>query len=262
MMPVGAAAQEGGSERIDPRQAREPPTRGLEGAADPRPQDAGAAENQPEKSTALPAGTPAADMPEETRAALRDANAAGDLQQELPGPLELPDDMALLEFWMPPDWLGRMVEIVLWGLVGIAAALAVFFLAREVPYWLSQRRKKQAGAPPMVQGVPATVDGRLADALAEADRLAAAGAYAEALHLLLLHSLDYLKRHLGGAYAPADTAREILRRARLPDAGRHSLGAIVGAAEIGHFGGRPVDGPTYAACRRHYETFAFGGVAA
>jgi hypothetical protein len=111
----------------------------------------------------------------------------------------------------------------------------------------------------MVQGSPAAVDSQLLDALGRADRLAAEGQFAEALHLLLLHSIDYLKRHLGGVYGPSSTAREILQRSRLPDTGRNSLGAIVDAAEVSYFGGRPVDGGIYAACRRHYQAFAFGG---
>ena len=46
---------------------------------------------------------------------------------------------------------------------------------------------------------------------------------------------------------------------RLPDVGRISLGAIVDAAEVSYFGGRPVDGGIYADCRRHYQAFAFSG---
>ena len=111
----------------------------------------------------------------------------------------------------------------------------------------------------MVQGSPLAADGQLLDALGHADRLAAEGQFAEALHLLLLHSIDYLKRHLGAVYGPSSTAREILQRSRLPDVGRNSLGAIVDATELSYFGGRPVDGGVYAACRRHYQAFALGG---
>ncbi|HEX6092172.1 MAG TPA: DUF4129 domain-containing protein, partial [Dongiaceae bacterium] len=144
-------------------------------------------------------------------------------------------------------------------LIGVGALLAVFYLGREVPAWLGRRRQLKAGVAPMVQGSPAAADSQLLDALGRADRLAAEGQFAEALHLLLLHSIDYLKRHLGGVYGPSSTAREILQRARLPDTGRSSLGAIVDAAEVSYFGGRPVDGGIYAACRRHYQAFAFGG---
>jgi Domain of unknown function (DUF4129) len=197
-------------------------------------------------------------LPPELREPLAKAYAPEDLQTVLPEDLKLePIDMPQL--WNPPEWLARIVEILFWLLIGVGVLLAVFYLGREVPAWLGRRRQLKTGATPMVQGSPFAADSQLLDALGRADRLAAEGQFAEALHLLLLHSIDYLKRHLGGVYGPSSTAREILQRARLPDGGRNSLGAIVDAAEVSYFGGRPVDGGVYAACRRHYQAFAFGG---
>lgn len=199
------------------------------------------------------------DLPLELREQLAKTYAQEDLQQALPA--EKPDEpIHLRRGWNPPDWVGQIVTIMFWLLIGVAVLLAVFYLGRELPAWLGRRRQMKAGATPMVEGVQVGVDSQLLDALGRADRLAAEGQFAEALHLLLLHSFDYLKRHLGGIYGPSSTAREILHRSRLPDAGRQSLGAIVDAAEVSHFGGRPVDGGIYAACRRHYQAFAFGGV--
>ncbi len=197
-------------------------------------------------------------LPPELREPLAKAYAPEDLQTMLPEDLKLePIDMPQL--WDPPEWLGRIVEIMFWLLIGVGVLLAVFYLGREIPAWLGRRRQLNAGATPMAQGSPLAADSQLLDALGRADQLAAEGQFAEALHLLLLHSIDYLKRHLGGVYGPSSTAREILQRAKLPDIGRNSLGAIVDAAEISYFGGRPVDGGAYAACRRHYQAFAFGG---
>jgi hypothetical protein len=197
-------------------------------------------------------------LPPELRQPLAKAYAPEDLQATLPEDLKR-EPIDLPQPWIPPDWLGRIVEIMFWLLIGVAALLALFYLGREVPAWLSRNRQLKAGATAMVQGSPLAADGQLLDALGRADRLAAEGEFAEALHLLLLHSIDYLKRHLGGVYGPSSTAREILQRSRLPDAGRNSLGAIVDATELSYFGGRPVDGGVYAACRRHYQAFAFGG---
>lgn len=199
------------------------------------------------------------DLPAEIREPLAKTYAPEDLQQALPAEQE--DELILpREGWNPPDWVGQIVTIMFWLLIGVAALMAIFYLGRELPAWLGRRRQLKAGAVPMVQGMPVAFDSQLLDALERADRLAAEGQFAEALHLLLLHSFDYLKRHLGGVYGPSSTAREILHRSRLPDAGRQSLGAIVDAAEISYFGGRSVDGGIYAACRRHYQAFAFGGV--
>ncbi len=197
-------------------------------------------------------------LPPELREPLAKAYAPEDLQTALPEDLKI-EPIDLPQGWNPPEWLARIVEIMFWLLIGVGVLLAVFYLGREVPAWLGRRRQLKAGATPMVQGSPLAADSQLLDALGQADRLAAEGQFAEALHLLLLHSIDYLKRHLGGVYGPSSTAREILRRAQLPDAGRSSLGAIVDAAEVSYFGGRPVDDGIYAACRRHYQSFALGG---
>ncbi|HEX6092224.1 MAG TPA: DUF4129 domain-containing protein [Dongiaceae bacterium] len=197
-------------------------------------------------------------LPPDLREPLAKAYAPEDLQATLPEDRKI-EPIDLPRGWNPPDWLARIVEFMFWLLIGVGALLAVFYLGREVPAWLGRRRQLKAGAAPMVQGSPAAADSQLLDALGRADRLAAEGQFADALHLLLLHSIDYLKRHLGGVYGPSSTAREILQRARLPDSGRNSLGAIVDAAEVSYFGGRPVDGGIYAACRRHYQSFAFGG---
>jgi len=199
------------------------------------------------------------DMPPELREQLAKTYAQEDLQQTLPAEKQ-DEPIQMREGWNPPDWVGQIALIMFWLLIGVLVLLAVFYLGRELPAWIGRRRQLKAGVAPMVQGVPVAVDSQLLDALGKADHLAAEGQFAEALHLLLLHSFDYLKRHLGGIYGPSSTAREILHRSRLPDAGRQSLGAIVDAAEISYFGGRPVDGGIYAACRRHYQTFAFGGV--
>jgi hypothetical protein len=199
-------------------------------------------------------------LPEELREPLAKAYAPKDLQSALPEDLKIePPDLPNL--WDPPDWLGIVVKIMFWLTIGVLALLALFYLGREVPVWLGRRRQVKAGAPSIAQGMPVAVDGQLLDALDRADRLAAEGEFAEALHLLLLHSIDYLKRHLGGAYGASNTAREIVQRAHLPDVSRRSLGAIVDAAEVSYFGGRPVDGGTYAVCRQHYHSFAFGGAA-
>ena len=135
-------------------------------------------------------------LPPELRQPLAKAYAPEDLQATLPEDLKR-EPIDLPQPWIPPDWLGRIVEIMFWLLIGVAALLALFYLGREVPAWLSRQRQLKAGATAMVQGSPLAADGQLLDALGRADRLAAEGQFAEALHLLLLHSIDYLKRHLG-----------------------------------------------------------------
>jgi hypothetical protein len=99
-------------------------------------------------------------------------------------------------------------------------------------------------------------------ALAEADRLARRGAYGEALHLLLLYSLNELRRRFGLGLPPSLTSREVLGLPVLPEGRRAGLSDIVSAVEISHFGGRPVDEETYRSCRRRCEDIVLGGSAA
>ena len=159
------------------------------------------------------------------REPLAKAYAPEDLQTTLPEDLKR-EPIDLPQLWIPPDWLARIVEIMFWLLIGVGALLALFYLGREVPAWLGRQRQLKAGATTMVQGSPLAADGQLLDALGRADRLAAEGQFAEALHLLLLHSIDYLKRHLGARlrsveHGAGDSAAVALagRRPELP--GRH-----------------------------------------
>lgn len=80
----------------------------------------------------------------------------------------------------------------------------------------------------------------------EAEALAAAGRYAEAVHALLLRTIEALGRHM--PVPRALTSREIEQRAGLPDAARAAFGDLVQAVELTRFGGRPADAGDYARC--------------
>lgn len=80
----------------------------------------------------------------------------------------------------------------------------------------------------------------------EADALAAAGRYAEAVHALLLRTIEALGRHM--PVPRALTSREIEQRAGLPDAARAAFGDLVQAVELTRFGGRPANAEDYARC--------------
>lgn len=140
---------------------------------------------------------------------------------------------------------------VLWVLGAAAVAVLLFqvamLLRRTRP--ITAAETEQPAAAPAPRG--ATPTGPLADA----DRLAAAGNWAEAIHLLLLHGVEALKRRLGRVVPPALTSRELVRRVALPEPSAAALGAIVAAVERSRFGGRPVGPEDYRACRGHYQAF-------
>jgi hypothetical protein len=89
--------------------------------------------------------------------------------------------------------------------------------------------------------------------LGEADRSAVAGDWASAIHILLLTSIELLRRREGHEVPPAMTARELVEHARLSEPARADLAALVSAAELCHFGGRAANRSLYDQCRRHYE---------
>ena len=82
----------------------------------------------------------------------------------------------------------------------------------------------------------------------DADRLAAEGRYAEAVHALLLHVVRGLTVD-GRPDPPPFTSRAPLARAALAPPRRAAFGALVEAVEHSLFGGRPVDATAFAAAR-------------
>ncbi|MBY0319719.1 MAG: DUF4129 domain-containing protein [Reyranella sp.] len=89
--------------------------------------------------------------------------------------------------------------------------------------------------------------------LDDADRSAVSGDWSGAIHVLLLTSIDLLRRRVGQEVPVAMTARELVGRARVPEQARDDFAALVAAVELCHFGGRPADRPLYERCRGYYE---------
>ncbi|MHA1536069.1 MAG: DUF4129 domain-containing protein [Alphaproteobacteria bacterium] len=156
---------------------------------------------------------------------------------------------------------GAVGQIILWGLVVLAGGLLVYFIIREYAGYRRRPRRARDGASAdgAIQGPaePAAPE----DLLAEADRLAARGEFAEAVHLILIHSLRRLEAGGTRALGASLTAREIVSRAGLQSQARGWFAHIVGASERVHFGGRDADAPAYAKCREAFEKLA-GEIAA
>jgi hypothetical protein len=89
--------------------------------------------------------------------------------------------------------------------------------------------------------------------LDDADQAAADGDWAKAIHILLLTSIERLRKQTGQGVPVALTARELIHHMRLSEQARGDLTALVGAAELCHFGGRSADRELYERVRTHYE---------
>jgi Domain of unknown function (DUF4129) len=204
-----------------------------------------------------------------TAAALRDAQAQllrdPTLQfqfnvAEAAKPTRLPDWLKGLG-----DVLGAIFKVIgpILGWIfigGLVAALAVvlFFIGREIvrANWPGLFKRKPKPEKPADWRPDAAVARAL---LEDADKLAAAGRYAEAVRLLLHRSIEEIDGRRPRLVKPALTSREIGRLTDIPEAARTTFVAIAGVVEHSFFGGRPIDADGFTTCRRAYEAFAFPG---
>jgi hypothetical protein len=147
-------------------------------------------------------------------------------------------------------------EIFLYLLIAVlAVALCVVAYHLYNTYASGRRISKKVNQPLQVAAQPIarpTGDPPL-PGIDEIERLARAGAYAEAVHLMLLRALEALRRRLGASWARSLTSREIARRSELAPTDRSALKMLVGAVEISRFGGQSANEQIYRACLDQYR---------
>jgi len=165
-----------------------------------------------------------------------------------------------------PDWLlafGKLLAsaapylvYVFWGCLILGAAIILFFVAREVitTRWPSMRPGK-GPALGAEDWRPSVAKARTL--LEDADRLAAAGRFAEAVHLILFRSIEDIEGKRPDLIRPALTSRDIAGLEGVPHTVRRTFSDIARVVERSFFGGRPVGADEFAACRQAYEGFAF-----
>lgn len=164
----------------------------------------------------------------------------------------------------PPAWadalvrffeaIGPFLKIVFWAGLIVGGLLVVYFAAREVQAtWKRRRKTGEAVTPADWAPEPAKARALLEDA----DRLAAAGRFGEAVHLLLFRSIEDLSGRRPEVVRPALTSRDIARIEAMPGPARSAFSRIAEVVEKSFFGGRPVGQAEFAECRRAYEAFAF-----
>jgi hypothetical protein len=170
-------------------------------------------------------------------------------QRELPGEQAPPKPQPPPRVWDLPADLGLIVNYLLIGLaVVVLVIVALRLLSGE---WSFPRRALQPSVPEQIPGTARRE--HLRERLQSADREGVAGDWASAIHILLLTSIDLLRRRVGQDVPDGMTSRELVREARLPAETREDFAALVAAAELCHFGGRAADRSLYERCRIHYE---------
>ncbi|TFI59245.1 DUF4129 domain-containing protein [Sphingomonas parva] len=191
---------------------------------------------------------------EQAHAALR---ADSSIQFDLPG-FEPP----VVPGWV--RWLGQFLEgsgPALKAIFWIVVAAAVLALLYALFRWIERgglgflRRDGQAVDDGEGSWRPEEAPARAL--LAEADALAAAGRFDEAVHLLLFRSIEEIEAKRPKLVRPALTSRDIAGAERIPAGPRTAFGRIVMAVERSLFGGRALGEGDWRGCRAAYEEFAF-----
>lgn len=169
----------------------------------------------------------------------------------------------------PPPWLKWLADLLsalspLFGYLFIAIVVAViggvlYFIfgeALRVRFGKSGAGKVDTEGDDLIDVRPDAAMAR--SLLEEADALAKAGKFAEAVHLLLFRSIEDIQTRLEGGVPKSLTAREIGDLQHLPERAKHGLGPIIVIVERSFFGGREVDAEGWQEARASYQDFAFG----
>lgn len=193
--------------------------------------------------------------------------ADGELQHERPGRVPPPEREP------PPGWLQSLLNgfgnildflapafrvLFYLALAAIVLAILYFLLGEALNLRLDRlrRRKPEVEESHVEDFRPEASLAR--SLLEEADKLAAEGRFAEAVHLLLFRSIEDIQTRQAGGVPPSLTAREIGGLASLPRRARTALSPIIAIVERSFFGGRAVDRAGWERARASYEQFAFG----
>ena len=192
--------------------------------------------------------------PQRVRTALRASVRSLGLQTQLPVSRERitaessPLDNVLLR---RGPFVSNTAGILFYG--ALAAIAIVIFMTWRDNLWSSSRSRRFERI--TEESVPAAeAAARMEKAQVEADEFARQGNFAEAMHTLLLRSVDELRRYLSVSIAVSLTSREILRHANLSSEGRDLFADIINRVEISYFGAHCPEADDYRACRSSFDS--------
>lgn len=165
-------------------------------------------------------------------------------------------------------WITQMMpdapyaRIFLWCLLAVLVGLLLWVVYQRIRHgeWRLPHRARSRQASPVADDPEWQPDAAPArEWLREADALAAEGRYAEAVHHLLIRSVDDIARRRPRLVRPALTSRELSAADAVPPAARGLFARIAALVERSLFGGRPVDGTDWSSARAAYADFALPG---
>ena len=164
----------------------------------------------------------------------------------------------------PQDWARWNLDLGRGGTTAVAVLVLVVVVLLVITGVRAMRGSVPGSAPVAVAGAqtrPVVAQGAARVALADADALAEAGRFVEAVHVLLACGIAAFQASSPQLVRPAYTSRDILRLPGLPAMTRAAFGEIARAVELGVFAGRPVSASGYAACRSAFVGSTLAGMA-
>jgi hypothetical protein len=153
---------------------------------------------------------------------------------------------------------GRLVGLSGQVLMGVLIALAVALVGLLAWRYLGPLVRRRAEAEPAsAEWSPAADEAEAL--LADADRLAAAGRYDEATHLLLKRSVGQIAAARPDLLEPSSTAREIAELPALSAGARGAFAVIASRVERSLFALRGLSADDWREARAAYAEFALSG---
>lgn len=161
----------------------------------------------------------------------------------------------------PLRGVGQVASILLYLVAAVILVLLLIWIVLSLREWRHPAGRvratipKQAGKDRAFLWREELKDARASaeELLVSADRLAHDGRADEAVHLLLLSTIEHLSRQSGGVQRPSSTSRELLEQLPLGPPERRAFRDLVLVVEASLFGGRAVSQKTYSGCRQRVD---------
>ena len=181
-----------------------------------------------------------------------------DKAREAPKPKTKPKRDTLFNL----GFLGPIFQLIFYGLLAAATAFILYLILSTII--ATQRSYVRKDKPEEIPDIPVYhPDAKAAHVLlGDADKLAAEGKYAEAVHILLFRSIQDIENKRPHHVKRSLTSREIADLSILTPKAREVFAKIGRLVETSFFGGRILGIEDYEVSKTAYKAFAFENVGA